>query len=88
MGYNCCEELGKRGILPADNIVGSGVDFLEPQPPPPPPPEFEHFCSSCRRQIIDGRWTCCCRGMHTFMMVLSLGASVAVMAWALCRVFS
>ncbi len=75
-----------KANLPADNIVGSRVDFLEPQPPPPP--ECEYSCSSCRRQIIDGRWTCSCRGMHTLLMILTLGGSIAVMAWVLCRVFS
>ena len=75
---------GWRGQVVAD-MPSTGP--LE-QPPLPPPLECERRCSSCGRQIIDGRWTCCCRGIHTLMMVLTLGGSVALMAWALCRIFS
>lgn len=70
---------------PVANIVGSGVDFLEPRPPPPPPPEGEHRCSSCGRRIIDGKWRCSCRLEYMLMMAFSLGAIVAVVVWALCK---
>ena len=75
----------KTELLPTNDIVGSGADFLEPQPPLPPPLECEHVCSSCGRQIIDGKWTCCCRGMHMLLMAMALGAGAAVMVWALRR---
>jgi hypothetical protein len=38
----------------------------------PPPPDLDIECSACRRRIIDGKWSCCCRVHYTCLLLLAL----------------
>lgn len=56
-------------------------------PPLPSPLECEYTCSICSRQIIDGRWKCWCREIHTLLIVFLISGGVVVLASVLFKVF-
>ena len=54
------------------------MDALNRNPPPPPKPE--HFCDHCYRPIVDGKWSCRCRGWYMVLLAIYAVGAVAVVS--------